>query len=163
MNVLDVFGINWKILVFQIINLLVVLYLLKLFALKPFLEILEKRKNKIEKGLREAQEAEQKLKEAHDQAEKIIKKAEIKKEQILDEAEERAKREEKKILDEAEKEKEIILIEGREQIYAEREQMKKEFQKDFLSATENVVERILNEKIDAKRDKKIIEESLAKI
>ncbi|PIW90886.1 MAG: ATP synthase F0 subunit B [Candidatus Nealsonbacteria bacterium CG_4_8_14_3_um_filter_39_7] len=163
MSVLDVFGINWKILLFQIINLLIALFLLKTFALKPFSEILKKRREKIEKGLEDAQEAEQMLKDAQGRAGEIVKKAEGKKEQILEEAEERAKKEQRRILSEAEKEKGIILIEGREQVYTEREQMKRDFQKDFLSVTEAVVEKILKEKIDEKKDGKIIEEAISNI
>ena len=45
-GILENLGIDWKILLGQIINFLVVLFVLKKFAYKPFLSVLNKRKIK---------------------------------------------------------------------------------------------------------------------
>ncbi|MEK7094291.1 MAG: hypothetical protein AAB903_03060 [Patescibacteria group bacterium] len=56
-------GIDWRLLVSQAVNFLIVLVVLRLFVYKPVLDILHERKRKIEEGLVKAEEAERRLSE----------------------------------------------------------------------------------------------------
>ena len=57
-------GIDLKLLVAQIVNFLILLLVLYKFAYGPIVAMLEKRQKKIEKGLKEAEEAHKKLEES---------------------------------------------------------------------------------------------------
>jgi F0F1-type ATP synthase membrane subunit b/b' len=50
-------GINWKILLGDLITFAILFFLLRRFAFKPFHDILRKRKERIEVGLQDAEEA----------------------------------------------------------------------------------------------------------
>ncbi len=57
-------GIDWRLLVSQAVNFLVVLLVLRLFVYKPVLKTLHERRAKIEEGVTKAAEAERRLGEA---------------------------------------------------------------------------------------------------
>ena len=58
-------GINWKLFLSQTVNFFILLFVLRAFAYKPILEIIKKRKEKIEEGLAKAEEASVRLKEVY--------------------------------------------------------------------------------------------------
>lgn len=60
MELIEKLGIDWKLLLAQIVNFLLILYILKRFAYKPILAALERRSKKIEDSLRYAREMDSK-------------------------------------------------------------------------------------------------------
>lgn len=60
---LDKFGIDWRLLLSQTVNFALILIILRIFVYKPLLSILKERREKIEKGLAQAEESEIRLKE----------------------------------------------------------------------------------------------------
>lgn len=66
------FGINWKLLVAQSINFGLLLVLLWHFLYKPLYRIISERQQKIEEGVRTAEEAEHKLASAKTKGEEIV-------------------------------------------------------------------------------------------
>ena len=61
-KILDVFGIDWRLLVINAVNFGILLLLLKYFAYKPIMDALEARRRKVSEGVRNADLAERKLK-----------------------------------------------------------------------------------------------------
>ena len=61
MNIFQNFGVNPILLLAQIVNFLIILYVLKRFMYKPVLNILKNREDEIKKGIEDAQIAEEKL------------------------------------------------------------------------------------------------------
>lgn len=119
MNLLKDFGINPLLLVAQIVNFAIIIFVLQKFAYKPILSMLKKRKDAIEKGLKQAEEsrllleqAEQKqeqiIRRASEQAAKMIKAAKTHSQEISLDIEKRAKEQSEKILADA---KEQIALE----------------------------------------------------
>src|SRR4030042_2105348 len=104
MELLSNLGINGKLLLAQIINFLILLFVLHRFAYKPILKMLNDRTNKIEKGLKEAEESHKKLAEISEKEKEIITKARKDAQEIL-----------KKVEDTAKKNKEEIAIEAKNQ------------------------------------------------
>jgi F-type H+-transporting ATPase subunit b len=160
MNPLEVLGINWKILIGQLVNFLILFYLLQRFAFKPFLKVLRERREKIEKGVKLAQESEEKIKLVEKEREEILKKEEERAKQILKEYEKRGKEKEKEIISLAEKEKTKILEEAEKTAESEIEKLKKEFSQKNLDVVFALTEKFLMEKIDSEKDKKIIKNLL---
>lgn len=163
MEILNALGINWKILLGQAINFLLILYLLKRFALKPFLKILGERKEKIEKGMKMAEEAEIKIKTAEEEKVKILKESQDKANLILKKSEKLGKKKETEILKAAEEERQRILEEAEKLGKMEVEKMKENFSKRNLEAVLGVAEKILKEKVDQKKDEKMIKNFLLEL
>ena len=112
MESLKNFGFDPMLFVAQIINFLVILYVLKRFMYKPVLEMLKKRQKTIESGIKNSQDAEQKLimadkkeketlKRARDQAEKIVHDARNQASEIKSQAHESAKKEAERLINDA--------------------------------------------------------------
>ena len=69
-------GIDWHLLLAQAANFLLLLVILRAFAYKPVLEMLRKRREAIEKGIAQAEEANTRLNDAQEMAKHKMKEAE---------------------------------------------------------------------------------------
>lgn len=85
------FNIQPQYLLAQIINFIIVAYLLYRFAIKPALKMIEERKQKIADGLQYAEEMKSRLSEAEKQKTETLKKASIEANKVIAEAREQAK------------------------------------------------------------------------
>lgn len=112
-------GINGKLLLAQIINLLIVFWAIKYFIWPKFSIVLEKRKEKIKQGIQMAEKSKIIMAEAEKEKTKIRRGADLAAERVIKEAEKKAnaiyqeivlaaRLEKEKILEEAESRKELI-------------------------------------------------------
>ena len=153
-------GIDWKILLGQILNFVILLYLLKKFAYKPFLNTLRKREEKIKKGIQGAEEVEKRVRKIEEERREILKEAQEKASLLVKENEKRGKKKYEEIIANALAEKEKILKEAEARGERKIEAMKKAYEKNILDLSLKLAEKILREKIDVQKDKKIINDLL---
>ncbi|OGE38200.1 ATP synthase F0 subunit B [Candidatus Daviesbacteria bacterium RIFCSPHIGHO2_12_FULL_37_11] len=85
-KILSEFGVQPVLLAAQVVNFLILLFILKKFLYGPILKVLQKRKDVIAESLRNAEEIEKKLKVANEEADKIIAKALEEAKKILDDS-----------------------------------------------------------------------------
>lgn len=156
-------GIDWKILLGQIINFVILLYLLKRFAFKPFLNMLEKRKDHIAEGVKKSEEAEKSLQKIRILESQIRESGEHKARAVLKEAETKAELKAKEIIISAEKEKEKIIERVREMTEKEILEERKKRDKEAVDIAFTLAKRFLKEKIDEEEDKKLLEELISEI
>ncbi|MCK5044157.1 F0F1 ATP synthase subunit B [Candidatus Parcubacteria bacterium] len=159
-GILENLGIDWRILLGQIINFLVVLYVLKRFAYKPFLTVLNKRQTKIAEGIKNSEEAEKRIKMVNIQRDKVLNNAQKKAAQTLQENEERAKIKADQIISEGQKQKAEILSGAKQRGETEVKKMQEKQNEKIMDVSLSLVEKILKEKIDTKKDKEIISDFL---
>lgn len=119
MELIGNFGIDLRYLIAQIVNFLIIFFVLKRFAYKPVLELLKNRENTIREGLKQAEEARLLLEKATEKEKEILKNANQEARQFLDEA----KKQRSEILAKSEqiakKQTEELIKEAREQIVQE--------------------------------------------
>jgi len=84
----DTFGWNWKLFLSQVISFCIVAFLLRRFAYKPILAVLEDRRRKIEEGQLNAEKIRKELAEAEKRYQKIVAKANADAQRMIDEARE---------------------------------------------------------------------------
>jgi len=147
----------------QIINFLLVLYLLKRFVYRWFLNLLKERKEKIEKGIKMSEEAERRSEAVNVEREEILSRSREEGLKVLKKNEELAEKRKEEILAQTQKERELLLRKSQEEGKSEIERMKKEQSEKMLNLSFALVEKILEEKIDLKKDKEIIEKLLREI
>ena len=82
----DTFGWNWKLFLAQVISFCIVAFLLRRFAYKPILAVLEERRRKIEEGQLNAEKIRKELAEAEKRYQEILKKADVDAQKMIDEA-----------------------------------------------------------------------------
>ena len=100
-DLIQAFGINWKLLLMQLINFGLLLFVLHRFLYKPMLAMLEKRRKIVEVGVKNARKAESKLESAEEEKNQIISKSNQKAGEIIDRAKKRGEESGKEIIGEA--------------------------------------------------------------
>ncbi len=125
MELLHQFGFDPLLLVAQIVNFVIVLWVLKKFLYKPVLAMLEERKKAIEEGIQKTARAEKILEEISEKEKNILKKAQEEALKILEVAKTNSFEMVKKARDEAQKQSEKILKEAKEQIHQETQEAEK--------------------------------------
>lgn len=124
------FGIEWKLLLAQIVNFFILLVVLKKFAYGPIMNILKERKKRIEEGLLAAEESQKKLGEAEKEKEAILTEARKESLGIIQKSEVTAKKKEGQILAEASKKADGIFQEEKAKIHEEKLKMKEDIYKE---------------------------------
>ncbi|MCX6766581.1 MAG: F0F1 ATP synthase subunit B [Candidatus Moranbacteria bacterium] len=153
-------GIDWKLLIAQIVNFLVLLFVLWKFAYGPIIAMLEKRQKKIEKGLKDAQDAHKKLAESEERQKEILKYARTEAKEIVEKSREQAEKAKSEIALEAKLQSEKIITDAKAQIEQEKQKTIAEIKSEIGSLVVAATEKIVGEKMDEKKDKELIEKSL---
>lgn len=156
-------GIDWRLLIAQVINFVILFFLLKKFLFKPVLGLLEKRREKIEKSMRDAERIEKELAAIREKREEIIKTANQKAEEILHEAKEIAESQKTKILADTKKETEKMLDEARASIEKEKDKLVDEAREDLAELVLLATEKVVREKLDEEKDGELVREVLARV
>lgn len=122
-QILETFGVNWELLVIQIFNFAVLLFLLQKFLYVPVRKLLDKRQKEIEKGLDDAKKATEQLDHIESQKEIVLREANTKSDQILKNSKEKALSLEKAILAKAKFKEDQILKEANDKALKEKEDL----------------------------------------
>ena len=158
MELLENLGINGKMLLAQIVNFFILLYVLKRFAYGPILKMLEERSEKIEKGISDSEKAQKKLTEIEEKERKVLAKAKIEAQGIIAKSEEVAERNKKEILEDARIKAEKIMTDTESKIDEERGRMLGEVKKEVAELVMLATEKIVGEKANNEKDREIINE-----
>ncbi|OGE64324.1 ATP synthase F0 subunit B [Candidatus Daviesbacteria bacterium RIFCSPLOWO2_02_FULL_36_7] len=86
MEILNQFGVNPILLAAQVVNFVILLFILKRFLYKPLLKVLQERKQKIADSLKNAEKIEKRLQETNEELEKTLGKALKEGQKIIDES-----------------------------------------------------------------------------
>src|SRR4030088_2678441 len=143
----DTFGWNWQLFLSQVISFTIVALLLRRFAYKPILGILEERRRRIEEGLLNAEKIKQELAEAEKRYAEILAKANAQAQKMIDEARERRAHLSERKQQEAVTAAEQIITKAREAAALERErtmaQLKHELGRLVVETTAKVTGKVL--------------------
>jgi F-type H+-transporting ATPase subunit b len=156
-------GIDLRILVGQIFTFLALMYLLKRFAYKPFLLLLESRQKKIEEGIKKSGEAEESLKKIRVLAEEVRQSQEKKSKEIIAAAEVKAREKGKAVLADAEVQKAGIIQNAKIAMEKEAQKMRESRQKEAVDLAFEITKKTLKDTMTKDQDKKVIERLAANI
>jgi F-type H+-transporting ATPase subunit b len=120
---LEQLGINPIYLLSQIVNFAVLAVLLRAFAYKPILNALDKRRERIEKGLEDARLAEEARANAESERQQILEGARAEAQGIVAEASQRGEAQATKIVEDAHDQARAVLEDARAEALAERDRM----------------------------------------
>lgn len=160
-NLAGQFGVEWNLLIAQIINFALVAYLLYHFAFKPVLKTLAERQKKIAEGLQYAEDMKQKLKDAELQHSEIMHQAALEKKEILELAKEQAKNYTEKQSQEASAKAEHIIKKAEEVIALEKQKMLLSARAELADLVVMTSEKVLSKNL-TKEDRARFNETAAK-
>ncbi len=160
MEILNQFGINPILLAAQVVNFLVLLFILKKFLYKPILKVLEERRKKIAESLQNAEEIEKRLSQITEREAEAIAKSAKEGEKIIKEAGESALQ----IIEEGKKKYEGIInqaIEDAKKLtQVEKIRLQQEIKENLSNIVALALEKVTGIAITEKQKKEIIEKEV---
>jgi len=127
------FGVDWKLLTSQAVNFLVLLIILRLVAYKPIVEILKKRKARIDEGLANADVADRRLAEIIALKAEEMRKADLEAQKLMRATEERAQEKEAEMMAMTNKKVEAVIIDAKKLIASKRAESEAELDKEAVA------------------------------
>lgn len=163
MEILKTFGFDPVMLGAQIVNFLIIFYLLKRFLYKPVLEMLKKREDTIAKGLEQAEQSRITLEKTLEQEKKILTKASEESKKIMEEAKFQAIEISKEIEENTKKATEKMLIEARQQIEQDAKETEKIISEKVSIIAAGMLTKSLEGMFGKKEQKQIADKALKEI
>ncbi|PIP67013.1 MAG: ATP synthase F0 subunit B [Parcubacteria group bacterium CG22_combo_CG10-13_8_21_14_all_41_9] len=160
MEILQAFGLDIKLLIANLVNFLILVFILYKLGYKPILKFVKERQDKIEKGIKHAEEAAKRLDDAATEQDKILSKAHKEAQNIIGKAKDQAKIQADAIVKRTKDEASAIVAKAKKEISLEKEQSLLSVRKEAGVAVIAATEALLKKKVDSKEDKEFIEESL---
>ena len=160
MEVLETFGVQPILLLAQVVNFIILLFLLKKFAYKPIMKVLDERKHKIETSVRQSEEVVKKLAETESRQKEIIGRAEKESSRIIEETKLAAKKLQEETIANTNIKIEETIIRGKEAIKLEREKMVSEVKSDMADLVAETTKKILGKTLTAKDNEELVKKSL---
>lgn len=154
------FHIDAGLLLAQLVNFIIVLLVLYKFAYKPILKVLNDRTDKIEKGIKDAENAEVRLTEMEKKEKEVLLKAKEEAQKIIQQAEKTAITNVEELEIKAKKQSEKTLEEAKKQIEQEKNKAVKEAKSEIAELVMSATEKIIGEKMDSTKDKELIEKAI---
>jgi F-type H+-transporting ATPase subunit b len=151
-------GINLRIFIAQLINFSVVLLVLWKWAYKPIVKLLEERQEKIEKGVKAAEDAQSRILDIEKEHDSVIKTARGEAVKVMEEAQAKADERRKVLLEKAKDEVKVVVAQGKTQLVAQKEQMIREVREEIAKIAVDAARKILADAIDEKKAMKLATE-----
>ena len=156
MEILKDFGVNWILLLAQVVNFLIVFIILKKVLYKPFLSMLKRREEKVSEGLKAAEEGRKLLEEAIVREKEMLRKTQETSAKIIKDAKSQAKEQAQEIEDTAKKQSEKILADAREKIEQETREASEKLESDIGKIAVAMLEKTLSQVLERKEKSEII-------
>lgn len=156
-------GINAGFLIFQILNVLIIFVLVRRYAWKPLVDMLDARTAKIQKGLEDAAVAANARKNAEAEAESIRAEARAEVVKAIEEGRTRGDDVRKQVIAEANTEAEKIRVEARAAAAAERDAQLAGLRGQIAAISMAATHRLIGSGLDDKRAHALIDEFFAAV
>lgn len=162
-GLISTFHLDIKLLVAQLVNFFIVLFVLYKFAYKPLLSKMNERTAQIEKGLTDAQKAQEALANAEKTREERVIAAKKEAKQILQEAQEMADKNKEDLVNTAKQEAQKVLDDAKKQISLEKEKMLSQVQQEIGSLVVLATEKVIDQKLSESKDKELINNAVGQV
>jgi F-type H+-transporting ATPase subunit b len=155
-------GINWGLLIAQIFNVVLLVWLLTRYLYRPVLNMLNERTRRIQESLSETEQVKEQLARANQDYDQKLAQARQEAAAILAQAQDRAKLQEAEIIAQARQEADRIRSDAREQAVQERDGLMRDLKNQMADLVTITASRVLGEELKSNHDQ-LIEESLASL
>ncbi|HVZ58802.1 MAG TPA: F0F1 ATP synthase subunit B [Patescibacteria group bacterium] len=160
MEVLGKFGINPILLLAQVVNFLIVFYIIKRYALKPILQLLKNRQDTIKKGLEQAEEAKKLLEETAEKEKAVLRKAQLEAKELIDDAKKHSTEVINQTESKAREQAEKILQEARDQISSETKEAERKLTAHISELAIMMIQKSSSELFNEKEQQQIMQKAV---
>ncbi|MDR3113267.1 MAG: F0F1 ATP synthase subunit B [Endomicrobium sp.] len=163
MEILNMFGLEWKLFLGQVINFLIIAYVLKRFVYKPIRAALDERKRKIDQSLQDAQNAKIALENAGAERKKILEAAQNDANSAISAAKVSAEETKEKLKSEAKKQSEQIISDAKQKAAMEFENLNKSVGQISVNISEKIMSKVFADLFSEEDKQKVLARALDKI
>ena len=156
-------GIDWHILVAQIVNFAILFVVLLKFVYKPVIKMLDDRREGVLTALKNEEKATAKLAMADTDREKILAEARLESTAIIEASKRDAEDMKKKVLATAKEEVAKMQADGEKRLREERVRLLTEVKGEVGSLIVSTIEQTLGDVLDARTQGKMVEQALSAI
>src|SRR5688572_11227536 len=159
MEILDQFGVDWRLLIAQFVNFAILLFILKIILYKPILKMLEDRKNRIAEAEENAASIEKRLEKIEKEREKTISKASDEATKLLEEATKSSAEIIAEAHVKAASDLELVIAKAQDQIASDREKMRSEIRAELAELVATAMTSIYEKKLTKADQEEIIKQT----
>lgn len=157
LEILGKIGFDWRMSLSNLVNFLIIFWLLKRFAFSRLQQSIQERRQKIDEGLENAKKAETDLMMAKTKYEETLAEARRQANELVAQAHEQGEQVIKQAVERAEAKVREMAALAKEQIAQDRARLEQEIQAKTVTVALALSEKILGKKLDQDADKKFIE------
>ncbi len=159
MEIITKLGIDAKLIIGQVVNFLILFFVLRKLVYKPVLNLLEKRRNMIEKSVEDAKKIEERLVAMEVEREKVLSDASKKAMAVMEKAKQEAEVERQQALVNAKKEISGLAERYRAQLKAEKDQISNEIKAEMATLIITSCEKVIRKEF-GKEDQSRLEKAI---
>lgn len=160
MEILNEFGVKPILLVAQIVNFILLLFILKKLLYKPLLKVLEDRKTKIAESLKNAEAIELKLEEIEKSRDKKLEIAAKESKKMIDEAMASAQQIIAESHEKALEQTKVMIAKSEEQMNLERDKLHQEIRSEIADLVALGLQKVAGKVLTAKDKEELVKSAL---
>ncbi len=153
-------GIDWQVLLAQLINFGILFGLLFFLLYKPMRRTFDERSNRIRESMEQAEQIKEQMAGTEEQVKEQLAAARREGQNVLAQAAQMGERLKEEARGEARQEAEVIVARARTEIERERDEAIDEVKRQFVDLAITAAEKVVNETLDRKKHRRLIEEVL---
>lgn len=162
-DLIKIFHIDWKLMIAQLINFAIVVFVLWKLALKPLLKIMDERSDKIAESLEQAKKIEAELKAMDDKRVAAETEAKVQAQAIIKEAQAVAETKRQELMAQVKEEAQRTLEQARESLVAEQTKAMQAVRQQAARLVTQAVTKILSKVPAGTLDKELIESAVQEV
>lgn len=163
MEFLNSFGFDPILLLAQIVNFLILLWVLKRFLYKPILSMLAHRKQAIEEGLKNAEEAQKRLDNAINEQKRILRQAQMEAKKMIEDAKNHAIELINNAQDQAKQAGEKLIEEAENQITQQTQEAEKRLRSHISDLAIEFLQKASTQLFEQKDQEKIVDKAVKQL
>ena len=160
-SLINTFHIDWKLMLAQLVNFVLVFYVLRRFALKPLMKVMKARSAEIEKGLKDAESIRQKLAEAEGTKAEIITQAKKEAQGIVEKTYIAAERLKADKMRETRIRMDEMVTKTKSDLEFEKKKIVGEAKNEIVGLVIGASEKLLEKNLDTETNRKFVEKTLS--
>lgn len=157
-SIISTFHIDWKIIMAQAVNFVIVIAVLYFFALKPLNKLMAERSEKISKGVSDAKTNAELLHATKAEYDAALAKARAEATNMLNETRRKADQKRTEMVEEAKTDVAALITNGKKTLEAEKIKMVEEAKKEIVALAVEATRKMLKKESDESLDNKSVKE-----
>jgi len=163
LTILGKIGFEWRMGLFNLINFLIVFWLLKKYAFGPVMKVVNERQAQAKDAVDNYTKSRTELQMAERKAQDIIDQSKVEANKLVEKSYEDAKAAGEQMKEKAKKEIEMLITQAKRNIDIDKKEMKESLRRETVELVVLAVEKILGSKLNDGADDKLIKDILSSL